>query len=277
MSSWAELADGVFVRAYAAWNLNVGLVLGEESCLLVDTRVSPPQGEELKAHVRAVSSLPATVVNTHWHLDHCLGNAAFSDRPILGHPASIERLQHEADVLLQELRSASDRDAEEELVGAVVLPPTDPVEDVHELDLGSRVVRLRHLGRGHTDGDLVVEVPDAATLFAGDLVRENGSPWYADAYPLEWPTTVDRLAEAGATTVVPGHGTPMDGDQVATQRQLFHDVAESIRQSWASGLHESVAASRIPLSPTGAGHAVRRGYAQLAAEDALRPSASRRA
>ena len=40
------------------------------------------------------------------------------------------------------------------------------------LDLGDRQVELVHPGRGHTGGDLVVRVPDADVLLAGDLVEE---------------------------------------------------------------------------------------------------------
>ena len=39
------------------------------------------------------------------------------------------------------------------------------------LDLGGRRVEIVHLGRGHTDGDLVVVVPDANVIFAGDLIE----------------------------------------------------------------------------------------------------------
>ena len=44
------------------------------------------------------------------------------------------------------------------------------------LDLGDRRVEIAHLGRGHTDGDLLVVVPDADLLFAGDLLESAGPP-----------------------------------------------------------------------------------------------------
>ena len=40
------------------------------------------------------------------------------------------------------------------------------------LDLGDRYVELVHPGRGHTAGDLVVRVPDADVVLAGDLVEQ---------------------------------------------------------------------------------------------------------
>ena len=39
------------------------------------------------------------------------------------------------------------------------------------LDLGDRYVELVHTGRGHTAGDVVVRVPDADVLVAGDLLE----------------------------------------------------------------------------------------------------------
>jgi hypothetical protein len=55
----------------------------------------------------------------------------------------------------------------------VLDPPDRPVGDAGaELVVGGRRVELRFCGRGHTDNDLVVVVPDAGVVFAGDLVEE---------------------------------------------------------------------------------------------------------
>jgi glyoxylase-like metal-dependent hydrolase (beta-lactamase superfamily II) len=72
--TWRELDDGVYVRSYAEQVLNVGLVVGEAGCLVVDTRSSHVQGAELAAAVRGLTSLPWVIVNTHAHWDHCFGN-----------------------------------------------------------------------------------------------------------------------------------------------------------------------------------------------------------
>ena len=58
----------------------------------------------------------------------------------------------------------------------VVLDPPDRVfADAATLDLGGREIRLAYLGRGHTDNDIVVAIPDADVLCAGDLL-ENRTP-----------------------------------------------------------------------------------------------------
>ena len=46
-----------------------------------------------------------------------------------------------------------------------------------------------YLGRGHTDHDIVIEVPGTDVVFGGDLVENGNVPFFNDGYPLEWPAT----------------------------------------------------------------------------------------
>ena len=61
-----------------------------------------------------------------------------------------------------------------DLAEVVIDPPDRTFAETAYLDLGDRRVELRFLGRGHTDHDIVITVPDAGVLFAGDLL-ENGA------------------------------------------------------------------------------------------------------
>ena len=54
-----------------------------------------------------------------------------------------------------------------------VVVPERTFSSAIALDLGDRLVELVHPGRGHTAGDLVVRVPDADVVLAGDLVEES--------------------------------------------------------------------------------------------------------
>ena len=140
------------------------------------------------------------------------------------------------------------------------------------LDLGSRMVELVHPGRGHTGGDLVVRVPDADVLLAGDLVEESalrqGVPGFGpDCYPLEWPWTLDIVLGllTASSVVVPGHGAPVDREFVEDQRNAVGLVAEGIRGLAGSGvpLSEALAAGDWPYPREELADAVRRGYEQL--------------
>ena len=140
------------------------------------------------------------------------------------------------------------------------------------LDLGDRMVELIHPGRGHTAGDLVVRVPDADVLLAGDLVEESvvrqGVPGFGpDCYPLEWPLSLDIVLSltTAASVVVPGHGAPVDREFVEEQRNSIGVVAETIRDLATRGvpLAEALETGQWPYPREELTDAVRRGYEHL--------------
>jgi glyoxylase-like metal-dependent hydrolase (beta-lactamase superfamily II) len=259
-AGWLEIGDRVFCRRYDPWDVTIGAVLGSDGALVIDTRAGHRQADELRDDLRRLDSRPARwVVNTHWHFDHTFGNARFLPAEVWGH-ASVPHM-------LATRGGEAQRDNGEM---TIVTPPDHVVEDRATLDLGDRVVRIRHLGRGHTDGDLVVTVPDAGVIFAGDLVEESGPPAYGDdSFPLEWPATNARLVGLlqPADRVVPGHGEVVDRPFVLAQLRGLETVARTIRRLWVGEVPqaEAVAAGegQWPWPASALADAVARGYRDL--------------
>jgi glyoxylase-like metal-dependent hydrolase (beta-lactamase superfamily II) len=258
-SGWREIGDRVFVRRHESWDLNVGLVVGGAGCLVIDTRVSRREGRELARAVRAVTTLPWTIANTHAHLDHVLGNSAFDNAGIWGHIRCADFLRERGHARLCELHKLDEAD----LADSKIVAPNNTFEDVAYIELGQRVVVLRHLGRGHTAGDIVVEVPDAGVLFAGDLIREGGPLWFEDAYPLDWPSTLRALEAFAPGPVVPGHGLIVDRHFVAGQRAMLTELVVAARDAYAAGRRVDDAADILPLKPRIARDALARAYRQF--------------
>ncbi len=262
MTAWEEVGDGVFCRRYQPWDVTVGAVRGRDGLLVVDTRASPAQADELLSDLRALDPLsPAWVVNTHAHFDHTFGNARFPGAEVWAHqsvPAALREGRHDAP-------------ADPEYQGVTVVEPDRLVSAHVTLDLGDRVAELRHLGPAHTDGDLVVWIPDVGVLFAGDLVEESGPPAYgSDSFPLEWPEALARLVEwpaDGDLLVVPGHGAVVGRQFIERQRADVAAVARILQELWEAGVPQEealdAAADRWPWPAEQLGHALRRAYASL--------------
>ncbi|HWG99421.1 MAG TPA: MBL fold metallo-hydrolase [Pilimelia sp.] len=267
--AFTEVADRVYVLRYPVLDVNATLVVGDGAALLVDTLSSPSQAAELAEAARAVTTDPWTLVNTHHHFDHCFGNGALARLGVIwGHEAAAALLRERG----EELRRAwcaewagAQPALAAELADTPIVPPTHTLRREQRVDVGGRTVLLRHLGRGHTAGDLVVAVPDADVLVAGDLVEQSGPPDFGDAYPLHWPDTLAALA--GLTTpdtvVVPGHGEPVDARFVAGQHAELTALAWMIRDGHADGAPAEAVARRAPYGGETALTAVRRGYAEL--------------
>jgi glyoxylase-like metal-dependent hydrolase (beta-lactamase superfamily II) len=270
---WREIADRVWIRRYPLLDLNIGVIAGDDSCLVVDTGQSGADGTELAASVRVLTPLPWAVVNTHAHYDHCFGNAAFRPAEIWAHRRCAEVLTAyaatQARLVEHMLREAGHPDLADQVAATPLDLPDRLFADEAGLDLGDRPVRLWHPGRGHTDSDIVVET--AGVLFAGDLIEEGAPPAYADGFPLDWPDTLARLGTP-AGPVVPGHGEVVDAGFVAAQRADIATAAGLARDGFAAGELPAAVAAAI-TDATGwadryARPAVDRAYRQLRGEPA---------
>jgi glyoxylase-like metal-dependent hydrolase (beta-lactamase superfamily II) len=270
VNAFQEIADRVYVLRYPVLDVNVGLILGTDRALVVDTLSTPVQAARLADAVRSVTEKPLAIVNTHHHFDHCFGNAtlAVAGVPVWAHEHAAAHLREEGAAWQREwYEHYRDADPElaEGLAAAQIRPPDRVVHTSATLDLGGRTVSLRHYGRGHTDGDLAVRVPDAAVVLAGDLVEESGSPDFADAYPLEWPETLAALLHElpGDAVVVPGHGRPVDRGFVQAQHARLTELDWLIRDGHADGALATAVAERSPFGLDVSLVAVKRGYAEL--------------
>ncbi|SFS94205.1 MBL fold metallo-hydrolase [Saccharopolyspora flava] len=232
-NAWIELASGVFARRHAELDLTTGLVVGDEAALVIDTRGDHRQGAELAEAVRAITRLPLRIALTHGHFDHCFGTSAFLPAPVWAHARLPEFLADTADDQrerwVSHYREQGDADTADALAASTPAPPDHLVTDTAALDLGGREVHLHHFGPGHTDHDLVAHVPDAAVVFAGDLVEQGAPPDFEDAHPLHWPSTVDSLLALNPTTVVPGHGLPVTAEFARGQSADLARLADVCR------------------------------------------------
>jgi glyoxylase-like metal-dependent hydrolase (beta-lactamase superfamily II) len=263
---WREIADRVYVLRYPVLDVNATVVVGETLALVVDTLSTPSQARELARSVRRVTVLPWLVVNTHHHFDHAYGNQAFGQCQIWAHEEATTALRSDPARQLRTLYDEyadSEPDLAAELLDVTVVAPNRTVRDTAVLDLGGRSATLRYLGRGHTAGDLVVQLPDADTLIAGDLVEQGGPPGFEDSYPLEWPHTVAELLHLATGPVVPGHGEVVDREFVVVQHEALTRLSWLIREGHADGVPVEQVARQAPFPGDAARTAVRRGYAEL--------------
>jgi glyoxylase-like metal-dependent hydrolase (beta-lactamase superfamily II) len=277
MPDFTEIAERVWVARYPWFDVNVTVVAGSRGLLVVDTHASGTAAREVVDDLRRLSREPLVgLVNTHEHFDHTFGNATFLAElgpvPVHAHETAAERTVPAGERIKRLYDDEPDDPHRDEVQQTTIVPADHTFSSAVALDLGDRAVELVHPGRGHTGGDLVVRVPDADVVLAGDLVEESalrsGVPGFGDdCYPLEWPLSLDLVL--GLLTlesvVVPGHGAPVGRDFVEEQRNAIGIVAETIRDLATRGVpvEQALAAAEWPYRREELADAVRRGYRQL--------------
>jgi glyoxylase-like metal-dependent hydrolase (beta-lactamase superfamily II) len=250
MVSCSEIERDVFVLRFPFYDQDIGVVIGTDGVLVVDTRSTHEQGREISREIRKLTRLPVrAVVNTHFHYDHTFGNRVFRPAAIWGHERCAERLV----TLGERMRSSMIIEAPglaDELKGVVIDPPDITFKERALVHRVGREIELRYMGRGHTDNDIVVLIHDTDVVFAGDLLENGATPYFGDAYPIDWPATADALVALATGPVVPGHGEV--GDRAFVQRQAseFHALAQLARRvaDGEVGFDDALAASPYPRS-----------------------------
>lgn len=263
---WREVGPRVWawLQPNGGWGeANAGLVAGEDASLLVDTLWDERLARAMLSEGAGLGAPPiATVVNTHADGDHWWGNATVPvEAEIVTSASAAAAMREESSPQeLARLARLSQRahwlpgraGALTSYVDGMLAPfhfadvkpryPDRTFTGTDALTVGGRQVRLLEVGPAHTVGDLAVHVPDAAVVFAADVLFVGVVPvmWHG---PIDgWVAALDRLLELDAEIYVPGHGPPCGPDGVRRMRDLMAWTGEAARAHQAAG--------RSPLEAT---------------------------
>ena len=252
-----ELSSGVFRRRYPFLRANVGVVVGEEGVLLVDTRESHEAAGVLIEELRRLTTKPVRwILNTHWHWDHVFGNACFPEAAIWGHRRCRTVLRDFPDQHRDDARKWMPPERLYEIERVRIVPPDRTFEAVASIDIGGRKVEAAYHGRGHTDADIVIHCGEVT--FMGDLVEEGEPPKMGDSHPLDWPATLEAARPTIRPVVVPGHGGLLTPEDVDEQRDILADVADRLGQVLHEGRPTTGAIRSAPIPEPDMRHALAR-------------------
>ena len=234
---------------------NAGLVVGDGASLLVDTLFDLPlTAEMLAAMAPATAAAPiGTLLNTHANGDHCYGNQLVEGAEIIASDATAHEMTEVPPAMLHALNSADGEVGELfrhffgafKFDGIEVTMPTRTFSGRLDVEVGGRTIELIEVGPAHTRGDTIAYVPDAKTVYTGDILFINGTPivW---AGPLSnWVAACDLMLGMDIDTVVPGHGPLTDKAGVVAVRDYLAYVDEAATQRHASGVDAWEAARDI--------------------------------
>jgi cyclase len=192
---------------------NVAVYVTEEGVILVDDMFDRNH-DELLEKLKSVTGQPIKyVLNTHQHDDHSGGNA--------------KMLAMNGEVIAH--RNAR---ANMALLKQPGLPRVTFSEEM-DVHLGSKEVRARHYGRGHTGGDAVMYFPAAKVVHTGDLFLTFPPQPFIDyangGSALEWTKTLDEILKVDFDVAIPGHGPISHRAGILKFRNEFQAMRDRIQ------------------------------------------------
>jgi glyoxylase-like metal-dependent hydrolase (beta-lactamase superfamily II) len=256
---FVTLADGVHALT-AEGDPNVGAVEAEDFLVCFEARATPAAARLWLAQLRERTDKPVRyLVLSHYHAVRTLGASAFDADVVIAH----ERTR----ALIAE-RGKQDWASEQGRMPRLFLEPetipgltwpTMTFNDRLTIPLGGDRgdLELRHLGRGHTAGDIVGWLPQQRILFAGDLVEARAALYTGDAFHDEWATsTLDNIAALGAEVLVGGRGAVADGRievdaAIVQSRHFLDELRRTVGTVHSRGgtLQEAFRAAHDALAP----------------------------
>jgi cyclase len=212
---------------------NASFIIGEDGVLVVDTfqRVDPARA--LLAEIRKLTPLPIKyVVNTHYHIDHVIGNGVFAEAGavIFAHKNVRDWIHTENLKFYGPNITPAQKASVEALTSPMVVYTTGV-----DLFLGQRRIYVRYFP-GHTGGDSMVFDPESNVVFCGDIFWRHSLPNLIDASTDAWIETLNAMIQAHpAATFIPGHGDVGTLDDVKAFRGYLVDLRQWVGEARATG------------------------------------------
>jgi glyoxylase-like metal-dependent hydrolase (beta-lactamase superfamily II) len=235
-----EIAEHVYVIPDQRTNVvpNIGIIVGREGVLVVDTGMGPRNAQTVLNEVKKITSKPVAYLTiTHFHPEHGMGAQAFPAGTIVIYPtAQKAELLEKGPAMMKEFSGVSTEIAD--LLKPVRFRmPNITFSEEAEIDLGDFPVRLLHWESAHTLGDNFVFLPKQSILFGGDVVINRFFPIMpdSDSSGMNWIRTLERLEKLNPGIVVPGHGEVGEVGLIAAMREYLVFVRDRVREMKSEG------------------------------------------
>lgn len=239
---------------------NSGLV-NRGGGLVVDTFWDLPHTRAMiDQYARVWPQVARRVVNTHHNGDHCWGNQLFPEAEIIGHRLCAEGMVKENPAMMQALRGAVDSDdpamaalarglAAFDFAGIELTPPRTLFDDRLELDLEGTRAELIYVGPAHTQGDVIVHLPEERVVFTGDILFRLCTPIGWEGTYERWMQALDEIVALDPEVIVPGHG-PLCGTEGPREMKAYLEyVRAESRSHFDAGRSALEAAKKIDPGP----------------------------
>ena len=239
--TFTEIAPNIYAYTTQG-DPNSAIIIGEEHVLVMEAQATPVMAKALIEKIRTVTDKPIKyLVLSHYHAVRVLGASAFEGAEIICSAKTLEMINERGE---QDFKSETDRFPR--LFRSVesiphLTYPTLTFETAMTINLGNRIVELKHLGAGHTRGDIVAWVPDCKALFSGDLLEYGATPYCGDAQLEEWPQTLEKIQALGAVCAVPGRGNALFNEKevnesIASTTHYVTMLLDTAKAAVAKGL-----------------------------------------
>lgn len=257
----SESAYGAIGKKDSGMGGNAGFIDIEDYLIIIDTTGNVDAAKDLKkAAIQFTEKEPNFIVITHNHMDHLMGSSLFGKATqIMTSDRTLKNIQTEGRKRIEEfmkmdltemeesLKTETDEAKKKDIENDLIFLKTvrSPNFSLREPNLTFKEgcviygkgesVHLRTFKKAHTDGDVIVYVPEEKVLFAGDLLFARVDPWLGSGNPEGWISVNEEIMTMDFKVVVPGHGELASKEQFSLENKYIKEILELVKKKIDAG------------------------------------------
>ncbi|MFX1570613.1 MAG: MBL fold metallo-hydrolase [Promethearchaeota archaeon] len=261
----SESAYAAISKENSGMGGNAGFIDIGDYLIVIDTTGHVNAAKDLKkAITQYTQKEPSFIIITHFHMDHLMGTSLFDiSTQIMTSDRTRNNIQTEGRKRIKELKKVDLKEMEEslkmetdeekrkEIENDLIFLKTVQSDDfiVREPNItfkGGCVihgdksnVHMRAFSKAHTDGDVIVYIPEERVLFAGDLLFARIEPWLGSGNPEGWISTNNEIMTLDFKVVVPGHGELASKDEFSLENQYIKELLDLVKKKIEAGENPS--------------------------------------
>ena len=257
----SESAYGAISKENSGMGGNAGFIDIGDYLIIVDTTGNVEAAKDLiKAATQYTQKEPNFIVITHYHMDHLMGTSLFDvSTQIMTSDRTLKNIQTEGKKRIEEFKKMDLKEMEESLKTETDEEKRKEIENdlkflkvvrsddftlrepnltfkegcvIHGTD---KSVQLRTFTKAHTDGDVIVYIPEEKILFAGDLLFARIDPWLGSGNPEGWISVNDELMSYDFKVTVPGHGKLASKEEFSLENRYIKEILELVKKRVEAG------------------------------------------
>lgn len=218
---------------------NSSFIIGNNGVTIIDAKMTDQAAKEMLEAVKKTTDKPIKrLLLTHCDLDHVNG--------INGFPENIDIIAHE-----NSLRNMAK--ANEQAQAKIRLPNKTFSDQLNLTDDGVEI-RLLFFGPAHTDGNIVIYIPDHRIAIIGDLFFKGMDPLIhkqKNGTSEGFVNALQKIIELNADKYMSGHAEPATKAEIEALRNSIIEKRERVGEMIKDGksLDDAKQAFNIPVGP----------------------------
>lgn len=223
------------------------VIVGDNGVILVDAGSHKYAAKHINQSIREITDKPVThILVTHHHSDHHMGSVYFDDATVIATENCAKHIKNEWRAMRNSMakRSGVDLDG----IEVVVPQQTIAAEERKMMTIHGVNIELISPGVAHTDGDMIIWLPEDKVMASGDILVHMINPNFNDGHLGKWIGVVDNIIlNEPFTTILPGHGPLMSREKVMSFRAMIAKFYKTIEKIYLADGDQSEVRGKLDM------------------------------